>query len=108
MMKTAALVTLVAIGSLSASRAMEVPAVTAGASCTQNAPSDVENPAGAIISGTTCLKCLGTTETFFDIDDYGMEVGEDSAGCYCEDGTECVSWEASETEVNPLTFFDDE
>ena len=120
MMKTTALVALVALGSFSASRAQdlmqpiydpygpdEVPAVTAGGSCTQNAPSDVQNPAGAIVSGTMCYACAGNTQTYFDMNNNGA-YGEDSVGCYCEDGSACVSWAATESEVNLNTFLDED
>ncbi len=118
MMKTTALVALVALGSLTASRGQEffvddpyqatdVPAVTGG-SCTQNAPSDVQNPAGAIVSGTMCYKCAGNTETFFDINGDAMNIDEDSVGCYCEDDSECLSWSATETEENPDCLFDED
>ncbi len=45
----------------------------------------------------------------FDISGDAGEMGEDSVGCYCSDGSACVSWAAVSTEeVNPDCFpYDD-
>ena len=107
MLKTTAIVAL-AIQMFGRTSAMEVPAYTAAA-CVQNAPSDVQNPAGAIIAGATCYECAGDAITRFDIGGDAGEMGEDSVGCYCSDGSACVSWAAVSTEeVNPDCFpYDD-
>ncbi len=110
MMKTTALVALVALGSFSASRA-EYPeeiyigdlpgpewalSVTGG-DCVENAPEGV-NPRDVIVSRYTCYSCVGS-QTIFSFESDMSLINENEVGCACEDFSPCVSWAAKPTWV---------
>ena len=115
MMKTTALLALVALSSFSASRAQpfdvdsfyspDMEMAEEGTGCEANAPAGA-NPANVIIAGGLCYGCIGSAANFNFGDDEAFN--EDSVGCSCEDGSSCVTWEVVTTEVNADEFFDDE